>query len=147
MCMRAHCARATHRVKQSVHGAGEYALMDAAEARMWWYCALHARLADALGGVAGRVLDAGCGTGGLLAVLRDRPGLALVGLEFAQRQPTGPGRNPARPSPEAVSTPCPSPTPRSTRWSRPTCCATPASIRKRPWRNSSACCGLAAGWW
>ena len=44
----------------------EYELMDAAEGRMWWYRALHVRLCDALAGVRGRVLDAGCGTGGLL---------------------------------------------------------------------------------
>jgi SAM-dependent methyltransferase len=63
---------------------GEYALMDAAEGRMWWYRALHARIGDALQGVEGRVLDAGCGTGGLLAALRRRhPALALAGLEWS----------------------------------------------------------------
>jgi SAM-dependent methyltransferase len=62
----------------------EYRLMDAAEDGMWWYRALHARIADALAGVAGSVLDAGCGTGGLLAMLRvRRPDLALTGLEWA----------------------------------------------------------------
>jgi SAM-dependent methyltransferase len=62
----------------------EYALMDAAEDSMWWYRALHARLLDALDGVRGRVLDAGCGTGGLLAVLRrQRPDLELVGVEWS----------------------------------------------------------------
>ena len=62
----------------------EYALMDAAEGRMWWYRALHARLTDALAGVRGCVLDAGCGTGGLLAALRPaRPDLTLVGLEWS----------------------------------------------------------------
>ncbi len=61
----------------------EYALMDAAEDRMWWYRALHARLRAALTGVRGRVLDAGCGTGGLLASLRGVPGLEPVGLEYA----------------------------------------------------------------
>ena len=45
----------------------EYALMDEAEGRMWWYRALHARLLEALAGVTWPVLDAGCGTGGLLA--------------------------------------------------------------------------------
>lgn len=62
----------------------EYELMDAAEERMWWYRALHARVTDALHrrpGPAGAVLDAGCGTGGLLrrlAVL----GRPLVGLDY-----------------------------------------------------------------
>ncbi len=63
---------------------GEYALMDEAEARMWWYRALHARLLGALDGMAGPVLDAGCGTGGLLAVLAARrPDLELFGVEWA----------------------------------------------------------------
>jgi SAM-dependent methyltransferase len=62
----------------------EYALMDAAEDRMWWYRALHRRLMDALTDVQGKVLDAGCGTGGLLARLSaGRPDLALTGLEWS----------------------------------------------------------------
>ncbi len=62
----------------------EYALMDAAEDHMWWYRALHRRLVDALAGVHGAVLDAGCGTGGLLARLRsERADLRLVGVEWA----------------------------------------------------------------
>ncbi len=69
--------------------AAEYALMDAAEDRMWWYRALHARLLDALDGVQGRVLDAGCGTGGLLAALAARrPDLSLVGVEWSQQAAT-----------------------------------------------------------
>ncbi len=52
----------------------EYLKMDEVEARMWWYRALHARLLDALGerhdASSGPLLDAGCGTGGLLASLR-----------------------------------------------------------------------------
>jgi SAM-dependent methyltransferase len=62
----------------------EYDLMDAAESRMWWYRALHARVLDALArrpGAAGPVLDAGCGTGGLLARLAGL-GRPLVGLDF-----------------------------------------------------------------
>jgi SAM-dependent methyltransferase len=63
----------------------EYALMDAAEGHMWWYRALHRRLLDALSGIDGVVLDAGCGTGGLLARLQaDRPGLGMVGVEWAE---------------------------------------------------------------
>jgi SAM-dependent methyltransferase len=61
----------------------EYELMDRAEAAMWWYRALHARLCDALVGVPGRVLDAGCGTGGFLAMLRrQRPDLIRFGVEW-----------------------------------------------------------------
>jgi len=61
----------------------EYQLMDAAEGGMWWYRALHARLVAALAGVSGRVLDAGCGTGGFLTALgKARPELARDGLEF-----------------------------------------------------------------
>jgi SAM-dependent methyltransferase len=62
----------------------EYALMDAAEDHMWWYRALHRRLVDALAGIHGSVLDAGCGTGGLLACLRtERPELQRAGVEWA----------------------------------------------------------------
>jgi SAM-dependent methyltransferase len=61
----------------------EYALMDAEEDRMWWYRALHTRLVDALRPVTGRILDAGCGTGGLLASLGTRrPDLDRFGLEW-----------------------------------------------------------------
>lgn len=62
----------------------EYALMDSMEDRMWWYRALHIRLIAALEGVRGRVLDAGCGTGGLLDKLQAAmPALALIGLEWS----------------------------------------------------------------
>ena len=65
--------------------SAEYALMDAAEDRMWCNRGLHARLLAALAGVQGRVLDAGCGTGGLLAYLRaQRPDLVLVGVERSE---------------------------------------------------------------
>jgi SAM-dependent methyltransferase len=58
--------------------------MDAAEDRMWWYRALHRRLIDAMAEVHGKVLDAGCGTGGLLARLgAARPDLELVGVEWS----------------------------------------------------------------
>ena len=50
---------------------------------MWWYRALHVRLCDALEGSHGRILDAGCGTGGFLAALRARrPDLTSFGLEW-----------------------------------------------------------------
>jgi SAM-dependent methyltransferase len=61
----------------------EYTLMDATEDRMWWYRALHARLGDVLTGTHGRILDAGCGTGGFLAVLkRHRSDLVRIGVEW-----------------------------------------------------------------
>lgn len=64
----------------------EYRLMDAAEESMWWYRAAHARVLDALRerpGAPGPLLDAGCGTGGLLRRLREaEPGRASVGVEY-----------------------------------------------------------------
>ena len=66
----------------------EYDLMDAAEDGMWWYRALHAHviasLAKAPGlGAGSRLLDAGCGTGGLLMRLRQAlPGMPATGLEY-----------------------------------------------------------------
>ena len=61
----------------------EYTLMDAAEGRMWWYRALHRRLLDALAPVRGCILDAGCGMGGFLALVKDqRPDLTRFGLEW-----------------------------------------------------------------
>ncbi|MBS0638515.1 MAG: class I SAM-dependent methyltransferase [Acetobacteraceae bacterium] len=61
----------------------EYELMDQAEQRMWWYRALHARLVNALGDRRGCVLDAGCGTGGLLSVLcQHRPDMTAIGIEY-----------------------------------------------------------------
>jgi SAM-dependent methyltransferase len=62
----------------------EYALMDAAEDRMWWYRALHARLLGALKPTTGSILDAGCGTGGFLATVKTRrPDLRAIGIEYA----------------------------------------------------------------
>jgi SAM-dependent methyltransferase len=73
--------------------AAEYALMDAVEDRMWWYRALRARIVAALAdrpGGPGPLLDAGCGTGGmvsaLLAVGASRPIVAFDYMaEAAQR--------------------------------------------------------------
>ncbi len=67
--------------------APEYDLMDAAEDRMWWYRAVHARLLDALarrpGAAALPLLDAGCGTGGVLARIGATfPARRLAGIEF-----------------------------------------------------------------
>ena len=52
---------------------------------MWWYRALHLRVADALQtrpGAPGALLDAGCGTGGLLRRLAGTVHRGLFGLDF-----------------------------------------------------------------
>jgi SAM-dependent methyltransferase len=65
--------------------AAEYRKMAAVEDAMWWYRALRANLIALLGremaAPRALVLDAGCGTGGLLAGLR-QAGIAAVGLEL-----------------------------------------------------------------
>lgn len=72
----------------------EYELMNAVEDRMWWYQGVHANalaLYDAHKGPAAvsagdLALDAGCGTGGLLAKLAGASGLPpAVGLDYADR--------------------------------------------------------------
>ena len=94
----------------------EYALMDAAEERMWWYRAIHARLLAALttrpGLPALPVLDAGCGTGGFLRRLAETSPRPAVGLDYnpaaAARaaaksgQPTTGGTINALPFPDAA---------------------------------------------
>ena len=64
----------------------EYVRLAAAEERMWWFQGLHANLLAALAEAPApprRLLDAGCGTGGLLARLAaSLPEAALAGLEL-----------------------------------------------------------------
>ena len=67
----------------------EYELMHAVEDRMWWYRGLRTlaagQLARALTGTPamGPVLDAGCGTGGMLRVLGNGvAGRPTLGLDF-----------------------------------------------------------------
>ncbi|MEK9969151.1 MAG: class I SAM-dependent methyltransferase [Ferrovibrio sp.] len=65
----------------------EYHRMAMLEATMWWYRALHAQLLAMIARQAlpagAHLLDAGCGTGGLLARLSaTRPDLDLQGLEY-----------------------------------------------------------------
>jgi SAM-dependent methyltransferase len=74
------------RGQQGIVEQNEYALMDAVEDRMWWYRSLHAHALAALARLpaGARILDAGCGTGGFLARLREsRPAAPLFGLEYA----------------------------------------------------------------
>lgn len=67
----------------------EYEHMHAVEDRMWWYRGLRRLVADQLArtlsrsAASGPVLDAGCGTGGMLRVLGpDVAGRPTVGLEY-----------------------------------------------------------------
>ncbi|MGE0259171.1 MAG: class I SAM-dependent methyltransferase [Alphaproteobacteria bacterium] len=65
----------------------EYDKLDRVEERMWWFAALHANLTLLCGRVACRsegrtLLDAGCGTGGLLARLAALvPDWTAIGLD------------------------------------------------------------------
>ena len=65
----------------------EYRRMAEAEDTMWWYRALHDRLVERTAQLrlppGARVLDAGCGTGGLLHRLEDAlPALSYTGIDL-----------------------------------------------------------------
>lgn len=65
----------------------EYERMHALEGRLWWYRGLHGLIVDQVeqqpGPEALPLLDAGCGTGGVLAALaRNCPALRRIGLEY-----------------------------------------------------------------
>jgi SAM-dependent methyltransferase len=68
----------------------EYDRMDAVEDRMWWYRAAHANLLDAMlmstPPPLSPVLDAGCGTGGLLRRLAAAaPDRLHIGIDIFER--------------------------------------------------------------
>ncbi|SFD31334.1 class I SAM-dependent methyltransferase [Spirosoma endophyticum] len=64
----------------------EYEKMFRLEGQLWWYRHLHERVVDALEQYSGnrrdiRILDAGCGTGGMLDFLRQRGYSNLKGID------------------------------------------------------------------
>lgn len=65
----------------------EYAKMAAVEDRLWWYRALHRLVLDSIAPAfpdrRARVLDAGCGTGGLVAYLRARGFADVHGFDLS----------------------------------------------------------------
>jgi SAM-dependent methyltransferase len=65
----------------------EYLKLAAVEDRMWYFRALHAHVAHALAGrlrASAAVLDAGCGTGGLIRRLAaDHPGWQWTGVDLS----------------------------------------------------------------
>ena len=67
----------------------EYTLMEDVEETMWWYHGLHANILGALSKYApGTIdlLDAGCGTGGMLKAIRERyPSSRLHGLDISEQ--------------------------------------------------------------
>lgn len=67
--------------------AVEYRLMDTLESSFWWYRALHAVVTERVQQLAlpdqAKILDAGCGTGGMLAyLLKNAPQYQYTGLEW-----------------------------------------------------------------
>jgi SAM-dependent methyltransferase len=66
----------------------EHDIMRAVEDHYWWYQALRQHVADSIEPVAAKfsVLDAGCGSGGMLAALRRKfPQTELTGIDESER--------------------------------------------------------------
>jgi ubiquinone/menaquinone biosynthesis C-methylase UbiE len=65
----------------------EYDIMRSVEDHYWWYQALHHHVADSIQPVSPKfsLLDAGCGTGGMLAAVRERFSEAeLTGIDASE---------------------------------------------------------------
>jgi SAM-dependent methyltransferase len=69
--------------------SAEYTLMQEMEETMWWYHGLHANVLQAIDRYARGsrdLLDAGCGTGGMLKLIRDaHPDMRLQGLDISEQ--------------------------------------------------------------
>jgi SAM-dependent methyltransferase len=65
----------------------EYDTMAACEQDLWWYKCLHEQTLQALEsngiGTEARIMDAGCGTGGMLKYLKDRGYEKLIGFDLS----------------------------------------------------------------
>lgn len=67
----------------------EYTLMEDVEETMWWYHGLHSNIIGALSKYAPQalsLLDAGCGTGGMLKIIHGKfPAMRLHGLDISEQ--------------------------------------------------------------
>lgn len=67
----------------------EYTLMEEVEETMWWYHGLHTNILQAINTYAPvftDLFDAGCGTGGMLKLIRDaHPAAHLHGLDISEQ--------------------------------------------------------------
>lgn len=82
-------ARNTSDIKAFDMDPDEYTRMGDLEETMWWYHGLHANILHAVavhGNVPGTLLDAGCGTGGMLKAIRaEYPECALYGVDISEQ--------------------------------------------------------------
>jgi SAM-dependent methyltransferase len=68
--------------------AQEHEIMRSVEDHYWWYRALRRHVVDSIRADvrSGEILDAGCGTGGMLQAVRDRfPDAQLTGIDAGER--------------------------------------------------------------
>lgn len=75
----------------------EYARMAEVEGTLWWYRALHELVADVIRGERdmpdNRILDAGCGTGGLMLFLQERGCRHVQGFDLSEHAVAACGAN------------------------------------------------------
>ncbi len=73
-----------------IDNRAEYERMYAVERSLWWYQILHNRILQQIQKHFGsptldlKILDAACGTGGLLSFLREKGYLTLAGFDYSQ---------------------------------------------------------------
>ena len=73
-----------------IDNRAEYERMYEVERTLWWYQSLHGRILHHIHKHFGaptpdlKIMDAACGTGGLLSFLREKGYLNLVGFDYSQ---------------------------------------------------------------